>query len=43
MTILRMNKPEWKLIIIGCLAALFTGTVGPSFAIIRTKMTVVSN
>ncbi|UJR24257.1 hypothetical protein I4U23_027224 [Adineta vaga] len=40
-SILRINQTEWILIIIGCIAALFTGAIQPSFAIIRTKMTVL--
>ncbi|CAF4994280.1 unnamed protein product, partial [Rotaria sp. Silwood1] len=41
LAILRINTPEWILIVIGCIAALFTGALAPSFSIIRTKITVV--
>ena len=34
---LSLNKPEWYLILIGCLACLITGGVQPAFSIIFTK------
>ncbi|CAF3978917.1 unnamed protein product [Rotaria sp. Silwood1] len=41
LAILKMNKPEWLLIICGCIAAFFVGTLNPSFGIIRTKFIMI--
>jgi len=42
LAILRMNKPEWILIAIGCIVASLNGAREPGFAIVQTKLTVVS-
>lgn len=38
-----MNKPEWILIVIGCIAASITGAREPAYCIIQTKIAIVSN
>ena len=38
-----MNKPEWWLIGIGCLAALINGALEPTSAIVQTKLVTVGN
>ncbi|ESO88014.1 hypothetical protein LOTGIDRAFT_126879, partial [Lottia gigantea] len=38
LTMFAMNSPEWYLIVIGCLAALLSGSVQPSFAIIFSEV-----
>jgi hypothetical protein len=43
LTILKMNKPEWMLIVAGCVAACLNGALHPGYAIIRTKLTVVND
>ena len=39
---LKMNRPEWLLIVIGCLACIFNGAVQPAFGVILSKLIVVS-
>ena len=39
---MKMNKPEWLLIIIGCFACLINGGVQPAFGVILSKLTAVS-
>lgn len=39
--ILKMNKPEWVFILIGCFAALINGTLEPTSAIVQTKLVTV--
>jgi presenilin-like A22 family membrane protease len=36
-----MNKPEWPLIGIGCIACLINGGIQPVFGIILSKLTAV--
>jgi presenilin-like A22 family membrane protease len=38
---LMMNKPEWHLIIIGCVACIINGGIQPVFGIILSKLTAV--
>jgi hypothetical protein len=42
-SILRMNKPEWVLIVIGCLAAFLNGVEQPVYCFVQTKLTIVYN
>ncbi|CAF1030751.1 unnamed protein product [Adineta steineri] len=39
--ILKMNKPEWMLILIGCIMACLSGALEPIFCIIQTKLATV--
>ncbi|CAF4064820.1 unnamed protein product [Rotaria magnacalcarata] len=41
LAILRMNKPEWILIVIGCIAASITGAREPAYCIIQTKLAII--
>ncbi|CAF1480710.1 unnamed protein product, partial [Rotaria sordida] len=43
LALLRMNKPEWILIVIGCVAALGNGALDPLQWFILTKMIVVND
>ena len=36
-----MNKPEWILIFIGCIACMINGGIQPVFGIILSKLTAV--
>jgi hypothetical protein len=36
-----MNKPEWILIVIGCIAAIVTGALNPLFSVLEAKIIVV--
>jgi hypothetical protein len=38
---LLMNRPEWTLIVFGCIAALCNGGIQPVFGIILSKLTAV--
>ncbi|CAF1013430.1 unnamed protein product [Adineta ricciae] len=38
LSILKMNKPEWLLIVLGCVAALVNGALEPTSAIVQTKL-----
>ena len=40
--ILEWSKPEWFYILIGCLASVVSGGVNPAFAIVFSKIIVVS-
>ena len=42
-SIFRMNKPEWILIVIGCLAAFLNGVEQPVYCFVQTKLTIVYN
>lgn len=37
-----MNKPEWYIIVIGCIASIISGAVQPAFSIILSKAVAVS-
>ncbi|CAF4188878.1 unnamed protein product [Rotaria magnacalcarata] len=41
LAILRMNKPEWILIVIGCMTASIIGARDPVYCIIQTKLATV--
>ena len=41
--VMKMNSPEWYLILIGCLAALLSGAVQPVFALIFSNILGVSD
>jgi hypothetical protein len=41
--ILKINKPEWMLIVIGCIAAFLNGALEPTSAIIQTKLVTVED
>jgi len=36
--ILKVNKPEWKQLILGCIGCIFTGTIMPAFAFFYSQM-----
>jgi hypothetical protein len=36
--LMKMNAPEWKYILVGCLAAVINGGIQPSFAVIFGKI-----
>jgi hypothetical protein len=38
-----MNKPEWLLIFIGCIAAFINGALEPTSAIVQTKLVTVED
>jgi len=38
-----MNKPEWMLIVIGCIAAIVTGALNPLASVLETKIIVVNH
>ncbi|UJR23295.1 hypothetical protein I4U23_026311 [Adineta vaga] len=38
LSIFKMNKPEWLLITLGCIAAFFNGALEPTSAIVQTKL-----
>ena len=40
--LMKMNAPEWKFIVLGCLSAIINGGVQPSFAVIFSKIIGVS-
>ncbi len=42
LAILRINKPEWILIAIGCIVASLNGAREPGYSIVQAKLTVVS-
>jgi hypothetical protein len=42
LAILRMNKPEWIFIAIGCIAASLNGAREPIYCVILTKLVIVS-
>ncbi|XP_076438744.1 ATP-dependent translocase ABCB1-like [Babylonia areolata] len=39
--LMRMNAPEWVYILLGCIAAILSGGVNPSFAVIFSKIIAV--
>ena len=41
--VLEWSKPEWLYILIGCLASIINGGVNPAFAIVFSKIIVVSS
>ncbi|CAF3996487.1 unnamed protein product, partial [Adineta steineri] len=41
LAILRMNKPEWILVVIGCIVASLNGGLEPAYSIIQTKVATV--
>jgi len=41
LAILRMNKPEWILIAIGCIVASLNGARDPGYSFVQTKLTIV--
>ncbi|CAF3881045.1 unnamed protein product [Rotaria sordida] len=41
LSILQMNKPEWILILIGCILASINGTTEPAYCVIQTKLATV--
>ena len=41
LTMFKMNRPEWVLINIGCLACAINGGMQPAFGIILSKLTAV--
>ena len=40
--LMRMNAPEWKYILPGCIAGIINGGVQPAFAVIFSKIIGVS-
>jgi len=38
-----MNKPEWILIVIGCIAAIVTGAINPLISVLETKIIAVNH
>jgi ABC-type multidrug transport system permease subunit len=40
--LLQMNSPEWITILIGCIASLASGAIQPIFAVLLTKIVMVS-
>ena len=38
-----MNKPEWILILIGCVAAMITGALDPLATVVETKLITVND
>ncbi|CAF3502579.1 unnamed protein product [Rotaria sp. Silwood1] len=38
---LKMNKPEWVLILIGCISCLCNGGIQPAFGVVLSKLTAV--
>jgi len=42
LAILRINKPEWILIAIGCIVASLNGAREPGYSIVQAKLTAVS-
>ena len=38
-----MNKPEWPLIVVGCLACICNGGIQPVFGIILSKLIAVDS
>ncbi|CAF1014116.1 unnamed protein product [Rotaria sordida] len=38
---LKMNKPEWLFIVIGCIACLCNGGIQPAFGVVLSKLTAV--
>jgi len=38
---LMMNRPEWSLIVVACVACIITGGIQPVFGIILSKLTAV--
>jgi hypothetical protein len=40
--VLALNKPEWWIIIIGCISSILSGAVQPSFSIVFSKVIAVS-
>ena len=38
MRIMRMNAPEWYLIVFGCIAATINGAVQPTFAVMFSEI-----
>jgi hypothetical protein len=38
-----MNRPEWMIILIGCIACLISGAAEPIFAILLAKLVYVTN
>ena len=42
MEIMRLNKPEWNYVALGCLAGIINGAVQPSFGYVMSKAIGVS-
>jgi hypothetical protein len=38
-----MNKPEWMLIVVGCIAAFLNGALEPTAAIVETQIVTVKD